>query len=69
MFPWGNTPTAPAQAYAVGDTVRSGASRGAVVSVAADKTTMGVVWTDSDGGVIIYPTDAEYLQKVFPWES
>lgn len=67
MFPWGDAPD-PFQrpAWTEGETVYSGASRGTVVSV--DETTMGIVWDDGDGGVIVYPVDADYLRKKMPWE-
>lgn len=69
MLPWGDAPEDQhtVYRYAVGDTVCSGDCRGAVVSVDAEQATMGVVWSDGDG-TIVYPTDAEFLRKVFPWE-
>jgi hypothetical protein len=71
VFPWGDAP-APLQgqpAFAVGDTVYSGNSPepGTVVSVDEAEATMGVKWRDV-GGAIIYPLDAEYLRKAYPWE-
>ena len=84
MFPWGNShdagsvarelvpaepaPTPEPAGYAVGDTVYSDACRGTVVSVDAAEATMGIVWSDGDGGAITYPIDATYLRKAMPWE-
>jgi len=71
MFPWGDTPAEipgpDAPAYAVGDAVYSGDCRGTVVSVDAD--TIAIVWSDGDGGAIIYPVEASYLRKAMPWEQ
>jgi len=55
--------------FAVGDTIRSGNSPepGTIVSVDEAQATVGVKWRDV-GGAIIYPLDAAYLRKVFPWE-
>jgi len=64
MFPWGDASTV--QAYAVGDAIYSGECRGAVVSV--DGRLISVVWSDGDRGEIIYPIDADYLHKGFPWQ-
>ena len=44
------------------------ATAGAVVSVDHEHGTMGVVWSDGDGGAITYPVDATYLRKAWPWE-
>jgi hypothetical protein len=68
MPPWGDAPAAPA--FAVGDTIYSGNSPepGTVVSVDAAEATMGVKWRDV-GGAIIYPLDATYLRKAYPWET
>lgn len=54
--------------FAVGDVVMSDpdGAPGAVVEVT--ETTLGVVWSDGDGGKIIYPMDATYLRKAMPWE-
>jgi hypothetical protein len=74
MFPWCDTQAsahAPEElsAYAVGDAVYSGECRGTVVTVDAEKATMGVVWSDSDDGKpITYPMDASYLRRKMPWE-
>lgn len=65
--PWGDAPAAPA--HAVGDTIYSGNTAGRVVSVDTEQATMGVVWSDGDGGAITYPMDATYLRKAFPWET
>jgi hypothetical protein len=73
MYPWcyphaSESSTTQAALYAVGDIVYSGRERGTVVTVDADKATMGVVWEDSDDGKpITYPMDADYLSKEFPW--
>lgn len=72
MFPWGDTRTETDPhhecTYAVGDAVYSGNCRGTVTQVS---TVVGrlisVVWSDGDGE-IIYPMDALYLRKAFPWE-
>lgn len=65
MPPWGYAPEPPA--CAVGDIIFSGEYRGRVVSVGADA--IGVVWSDGDGGTIVYPADAPYLRKAMPWET
>ena len=64
VFPWGDTPAAP---YAVGDTVYSDTTAGRVVSLGDGA--ISVVWSDGDGGAIVYPSDATYLRKAMPWES
>ena len=84
MYPWGDTRNTghiagaipgnePARAdaapYAAGDTICSGGCRGTVVTVDAEKATMGVVWADSDDEKpITYPMDADYLSKRLPWQ-
>lgn len=69
MFPWGDAPnTNDAPGYAVGNAVYSGKCRGTVVSVDTATATMGIVWSDGDGGAITYPIDADYLRKALPWE-
>lgn len=70
VFPWSDasTPLSGQSAYAVGDVVYSGQSRGSVVSLDAEHATISVVWEDGDGGAIIYPTDATYLRRKYPWE-
>lgn len=74
MYPWGDTFEFDIQAhetpkYAVGDVLFSGDCRGTVTQVS---TVVGrlisVVWSDGDGGEIIYPMDAAYLRKALPWE-
>lgn len=62
-------PTEDVQAtYAVGDTVCSGDQRGTVVSLGGDEyATISVVWNVGDKP-IVYPADAPYLRKAFPWE-
>jgi hypothetical protein len=71
MPPWGDASTSlqGQPAFAVGDTIYSGNSPepGTVVSVDADEATMAVKWRDV-GGAIIYPLDATYLRKAYPWE-
>lgn len=75
MFPWSDAREPAAPAYAVGDPICSADTgpadtcRGCVVSVDAEQATMGVVWSDGDGGAITYPIDATYLRKAMPWES
>jgi hypothetical protein len=70
MSIWGDASDAlPGQpAYAVGDVVYSGTSpnAGTVVSVDAAAATLGIDW---GGGPIVYPIDAPYLRKAFPWET
>lgn len=66
MFPWSDAPTAPD--YAVGCGVYSGECRGTVVSVDEEHGQVGIVWSDGDGGVIIYPVEAKFLRKALPWE-
>ena len=75
VLPWGDAPAdisgQDACRFAVGDTVYSGNSPepGHVVSVDPREATMGIVWSDvNGGGAIIYPIDASYLRKAFPWE-
>lgn len=67
VFPWGDTHDTPV--YAVGDAIFSGSCRGTVTLVS---TVVGhlisVVWSDGDGGEIIYPMDATYLRRGMPWE-
>lgn len=67
MPPWGDTPQqAP---YAVGDGIYSGKSRGIVTQVSTVVAPLvAVVWSDGDGGEIIYPMNATYLRKALPWE-
>jgi hypothetical protein len=53
MYPWGDAPTKTEEqkhAFTVGETVYSGDCAGTVVTVDADKATMGIVWSDSDDG-------------------
>ena len=54
-------------AFAVGDTIYSGNSPepGTIVSVDAAEGTLGVDWGE---GPIVYPIDAPYLRKSWPWE-
>lgn len=54
--------------FAVGDTVVSDPypERGTVAGVYA--TTMAIVWSDGDGGRIIYPLDTSFIRKLYPWE-
>jgi hypothetical protein len=66
MYPWGHPPEQTPPAYAVGDTVYSDATAGTVVAVGADA--ISVVWSDGDGGAIVYPIDATYLRRKLPWE-
>lgn len=71
VFPWGHALSAlnhTDPGYAVGGNVYSGTCRGAVVSVDVANATMAVIWSDGDGGKIIYPMDATYLRKAMPWE-
>lgn len=70
MFPWGEPPAAPA--YAVGDIVYSGNSRGTVVHVSTIVAPLvSVEWDDGKDkyGAIIYPMNAPYLRKALPWET
>ena len=55
------------QGFSVGDVVYSGDSPepGTVVSVDADEATLGIDWGE---GPIVYPIDAPYLRRKFPWE-
>ena len=54
-------------AFAVGERVYSGDSPqpGTVLSVDAAEGTLGVDWGE---GPIVYPIDAPYLRKAWPWE-
>lgn len=55
--------------YAVGDAIYSGNCRGTVTKVSTVVARLiSVVWSDGDGGEIIYPMDATYLRKGLPWE-
>jgi hypothetical protein len=54
----------------VGDTVFNSyvpPSRGTVVSVDEANGTISLDWHEGYGA-IIYPADAAYLRKAFPWE-
>jgi len=62
MLPWSHAPT-PFQRH---ETVYSGTSRGTVVAVDEEQATVGIVWEDGDGGVIVYPIDAAYIRKAMP---
>lgn len=55
--------------FAVGDIVYSGrTSRGTVVEASTViSPVISVVW-DGQPGKIIYPMDALYLRKAYPWE-
>lgn len=66
MFPWRNAQTI--QPYAMGDKIRSGDSTGKIVSVDEASGHIGVIWSDGDGGVIVYPLEVEFSTKVMPWE-
>jgi hypothetical protein len=73
VFPWSDAPTAlPGPCpYAVGDVVYSGKNPepGTVVSVDATAGTFAIIWRNTaDFGAIVYPIDASYLRKAFPWE-
>jgi len=72
MFPWSNPPAevhGSDDRFRLGSVVYSGDAKGTVVSVDAAAGTMGVIWSDGDGGAIIYPLDATYLRGPMPWES
>jgi hypothetical protein len=69
MFPWCHSQASESSAYALGDTVYSGECHGIVVTVDAEKATMGIVWSDGDGYPITYPMDASYLRKGLPWQT
>ena len=70
MFPWCDTQSNEHHVckYAVGDRIYKGQDRGTVVKVS---TVVGrlisVVWDDGDEE-IIYPMDADYLSRGFPWQ-
>lgn len=67
VFPWSDPPAA--SDYAVGDAIYSGDCRGTVVHVSTVVAPLiSVVWSDGDGGEIIYPMNATYLRKAMPWE-
>lgn len=73
VFPWDafyfDAEAHNAPAYAVGDTIFSGTCRGTVTQVSTIVARIiSVVWSDGDGGEIIYPMDATYLRKGLPWE-
>jgi hypothetical protein len=68
VFPWSDPPEVE-PTYAVGDAIYSGACRGTVVHVSnVVAPLISVVWSDGDGGAIIYPMNASYLRKAMPWE-
>lgn len=50
--------------YSADDTIFSGDCRGIVAAVDIAAGTVEVRWSDSDGGAVTYPMDAEYLTKV-----
>jgi hypothetical protein len=52
----------------LGGAIYSGDTGGRIVSMDYANGTMGVVWSDGDGGEITYPLDADYLRSAFPWE-
>lgn len=67
VSPWSDARAATP--YAVGDVIYSGNSPepGRVVSVGDEH--ISVVWGDGgDDGGIVYPADATYLRKAYPWE-
>lgn len=72
VLPWSQPPE-PAR-FAVGDTVYSepyADVTGTVVSVSTVVAPLvSIVWSDGNGGAIIYPMDASYLKKVekLPWQ-
>lgn len=71
MFPWGHAPTevsGPNDGFRLGGAIYSGDTGGRIVSMDYANGTMGVVWSDGDGGEITYPLDADYLRSAFPWE-
>lgn len=72
MYPWGDAQRNidhETTSYAVGDAIYSGSCRGIVTHVSTVVARLvSVVWSDGDGGEIIYPMDATYLRKGMPWE-
>lgn len=71
VFPWGDAQRPEHPSYAVGDIVYSGASRGTVVHASTViAPVMAVEWDDGKDkyGAIIYPMNATFLRKAFPWE-
>ena len=72
MFPWSNPQRAETARFSVGDRVASdnGKSAGTVTQVSVVVAPiMAIVWDDGDGGEIIYPLDAPYIRRAYPWEK
>ena len=72
VLPWGNPPGTPAARFAVGDIVTPEPydTPGTVSAVDVEACTVSVVWSDGDGGAIVYPLDASFLKKAkvnLPW--
>lgn len=71
VFPWSYAPPFETDTHAVGDTVYSGSSRGTVVHVSTVVAPLvSVEWDDGKDkyGAIVYPMNAPFLRKAFPWE-
>lgn len=71
VFPWGEPPAAVP--FAVGDAIANSyqpPSFGTVVSVDGEHGTISVEWDDGEGkyGAIVYPADATFLRRLYPWE-
>lgn len=74
VLPWSEPPNVEPPRFAVGDVVYSepyADVTGTVVSVSTVVAPLvEVVWSDGDGGAIIYPMEASFLRKVekLPWQ-
>jgi hypothetical protein len=68
VLPWSDA--SKPQRFAVGDTVVAEPydTPGTVTAVGA--TTVNIVWSDGDGGAIVYPVEASFLKPVrkLPWQ-
>jgi hypothetical protein len=68
MPPWSDP---PATTWTVGERIANNyqpPSLGAVVAVDAEHGTISINW-DGESGAIVYPVDATYLRKAWPWEN
>lgn len=69
VFPWCDAPSTTR--FAVGDRVYAEPYNDVTGTVAAlGATTVSIVWSDGDGGAIVYPAEASFLVKVekLPWQ-
>lgn len=73
VFPWGEPPASEPISHAAGDAIANTGnppSFGTVVAVDEAGGTISVEWDDGEGryGAIVYPANATFLRRLWPWE-